>query len=526
MAKEKIILTTRSNVRTLSIKVYDEQLPNGWDDVKRLIRLINKSEYQVIAIKHDRDTNKDDIWEPSIEKPHYHIIIRVLGKSPVHVSTILNMLGVVYRKGIDDNLWKEHGVESLRDFSNMAVYLTHETPEAVYAGKAKYELEELISNLELEEIKQVREGYIRVSEINRKVGMVELDELDKQAFKLGYELGDFNKWYQELPFQFRSHGKMKTIKESYYNGITKKIGEDKKVNRLSVFIQGEANVGKTYTTLETLKGKQLLSVDGGETGKYDDLSATTEAIVIDDDTSKHILNMADNKACRVYRRNSNNPWWLGKYLIVTSNLTFDEWITECGMSTKSKQYEPVKSRFYICHIGKSNGKNKLICDSPSTRGSTTFQVERREMFKKFQDTFNSIMSQYVPENEVVDYSEILDLDSSNSMTEEVKTEPEKIQKVITEPKINEESHINEESYVEEQPMFEEPEYIEVLERIFKQLKIDFEPVWFKDSTVLFVEKNSYTENLVESVLDTYFIKYEKTIKDDEIEYKLLGEVDL
>lgn len=153
--KAKRNLVMRSTVSTLSIKCYDEQLADGWDKTKETIRDIAKDTYHVLAIKHDRDPKTDNIWESSLEKPHYHIIIRLLNKKRTKVQTILNMLKIAYRPEVDDNLWQNHGVETIRNFPNMAMYLTHDTEEAILQGKEHYELDEVVSNLTTDEIKQV-----------------------------------------------------------------------------------------------------------------------------------------------------------------------------------------------------------------------------------------------------------------------------------------------------------------------------------------------------------------------------------
>lgn len=72
----------RSNVRTLAIKCYEEQMPEGWESVKIKIKQIDKKYLIVIAIKHDRDPDGDNFWAPSTEKPHYHIIVRVVPPAP------------------------------------------------------------------------------------------------------------------------------------------------------------------------------------------------------------------------------------------------------------------------------------------------------------------------------------------------------------------------------------------------------------------------------------------------------------
>ena len=52
--------------------------------------------------------------------------------------------------------------------------------------------------------------------------MAKLDEL---AYQAGYELQDFNSWYQSLPFAVRSNAKMKVIEKSFYFGAEAKANE-------------------------------------------------------------------------------------------------------------------------------------------------------------------------------------------------------------------------------------------------------------------------------------------------------------
>ena len=83
----------------------------------------------------------------------------------------------------------------------------------------------------------------------------------------------------------------------------------------------------------------------------------TRNIIIDDDVCPNLLNMTDNYICRAYKRQSNNPAWTGKYFIVTSNYTFDEWIAMCKLG--EKHYEAAHSRFYICEI-RQNQMGQII----------------------------------------------------------------------------------------------------------------------------------------------------------------------
>lgn len=404
MSKKKV-LNINDSVRSLSIKVYDEQLVQGWDNTVQSIKSIDKNIMQVIGICHNQDINSDDIWECALEKPHYHIIVRILNKKQKSISTILKLLGVAYRKGLDDSLWRNHGVETVGNFQSMATYLTHETDQALLDGKHVYNLEELVSNLTIDEIKLIREGYIRVSSSVYKVSYNELIALDDQAFTLGYELRNFDEWYNNQPFGIRSHAKLNTIIESYYRGVKTRVDEHTELIRLCVFIQGTPNTGKSYAAESSLKGYNILKISGGGTGKFDNLKPYTDAIIIDDDVCPNLLNVSDNYMTSVYRRNKNNPIWTGKYLIVTSNLTFNCWLEQCGIN-KAEHIDAMCSRFYICELKKVSDYNCLYCLSPSMRGNYEQQFERKRMFIEFRDRYNASLKEYVLSTDKVDYSDV------------------------------------------------------------------------------------------------------------------------
>lgn len=118
--------------------------------------------------------------------------------------------------------------------------------------------------------------------------------------------------------------------------------------------------------------------------------------------------MADNKICQVYRRGSNNPFWAGRYFIITSNYSFQDWAEMCGIAKEiyirgvkiiNTQYSALLSRFYTCHIE----SGQLVVDTYSDRGSDSFQEAKLEMFLEFRDKYNAILSQY-KKGKSVDYS--------------------------------------------------------------------------------------------------------------------------
>lgn len=406
--KKKKCLTMYSKVRTLSIKCYDEQLPNGVDDLIQRIKEADFNKMHVIAIKHDRDLVGDDFWSPAVDKPHYHIIMRMLGANAnIRVGTFLNKIGVEYRPGLDDALVREHGVETCRHFDNMTAYLLHMTPESIEDGKEPYYIQEMVSNLTPEEIQQVLDGYIRVGHGGHKVDFETMEDIDKQAFQLGYDLKDFEPWYNALDFATRTNAKMRVVKESYQRGIQTRANDpnNRALVRTCIFIQSEHNVGKTYAAMQACQkmGLPYLVIGGAGTGKYDKLKPSHQAIIVDDDTMPNLLNMSDNYITQAYKRGSNNPWWCGSVLIVTSNLTFDEWLEECGFTLKewdekkqtwvtSRHVLALRSRFFICKVNEEF--NGLECLSPSKRGSIEAQRSRLETYIKLRDYIDESLCEY------------------------------------------------------------------------------------------------------------------------------------
>ena len=407
-------LNILSSVHSAALKIYEEQLVYDWDYTVNAIKTAFKSSYmQIEAIMHYKDfLDNSDFWFPSAEKPHFHIIFRLVDrKDRIRIKTVLKALGIEFRQGIDDNLLREHGCETVQNFSSYSLYLTHETEDAILDGKALYDLSDVVSNLTESELEQIREGYVRPSE-KRKLTQAELISLDKEAYDKGYELKDFDEWYDSLGFVVRSNAKMKVIRESYSRGVEARIKEGKSLSRVCIFIQGAPNTGKTYAAAHSVKG-DYLSVGGGGSGKFDNLKPSHNAIIIDDDVCPNLLNMSDNYICKAYRRNKDNPVWAGEYLIITSNLSFLEWLDSCGIKVKdmwgrlTEHAKAMMSRFFICELRQTpTGQNRLACTHASDRGTQVEQFKRADKFVEFQKTFDGIIANYNPVNNKVDYSKL------------------------------------------------------------------------------------------------------------------------
>ena len=79
-------------------------------------------------------------------------------KDRIRIKTVLKALGIEFRQGIDDNLLREHGCETVQNFSSYSLYLTHETEDAILDGKALYDLSEVVSILQNPNLSKIREG--------------------------------------------------------------------------------------------------------------------------------------------------------------------------------------------------------------------------------------------------------------------------------------------------------------------------------------------------------------------------------
>lgn len=431
---KKVAVTFGSEPRTLALKFYPEQLLDEksriqfmkCDDVtkQRWIDQLTKAflqqikqfhylDFQVAVVLHDSDKVKaaDDPFKISIEKAHFHLIIRRLSKKRFRVNRIIQLLGLHYIK--DDNfddtiMWNAGGAEIIRDFASYFLYLSHETNQAIVDGKHKYDRSEVISNFGDE----IRESLWQAGLRNQKKSKIDWDEINDIAYTMGLNLKDFDPWVKaNLTVTDQANKNFRVVSKSYQQGLSEGVAKIGHITRCSILIHGEGNLGKSYTSLEALKALHLNVYRASKgSGKYDNLSTATDAMIFDDVAVSDARNVFDNMAVTLHRRNSNDRAWLGSYAVVTTNddaETFcrkmagvsstDELLDVNDPYTKSKidAIEAIKQRLYICTVK----NNKLIVESATTRGSRADQAEHDKLFKKFAENFNAILKNYKPEKQ-------------------------------------------------------------------------------------------------------------------------------
>lgn len=366
---------------------YEEKFINN-------LKKINSDIYEIFAIKHYKEFNTDNAFCPSREKEHFHILVKQKNRKSLRsIKTVLNLLNIKFRPELDETLFK-NGVERVTDFNACCVYLIHETQAALKDGnKFLYDVEEVFTNTNLDVYKNYCSLYNKP-----KLNNVEAADIARLAFEAGSRLESFKDFISKnCDFTIRKSNSFKTIKEYYFDGVNEYIkNNNNNINRCCVFIFGPGNVGKTYNSHNALKkmGLNVYSVDGGGSGSFDGLDVADDAVIVDDYTVGNLLNLSDNRICQVYRRGSNNPFFAGSFLIVTSNLCFESWLSETDsdfrkLKPNSPEYYArlyaFRSRFFICSISENYTLKVLRA---ATRGDKSEQMERLKKFKKFLNFYN------------------------------------------------------------------------------------------------------------------------------------------
>lgn len=438
-SKKNKHLTIHSRTLTLALKFYPEQLMNTqarqsitnpktgridyslWTDgdlldqakaylterIKNFSTYFNsfkspqdksKRHWEVEAICHDRDeiANPDDMFAPAIVKPHFHVIIRDANNRRFFVETVLKALGLHYQKE-DSELFYEHGCTTVADFNAYSVYLTHETEQAKKDGKELYDLSEVMTNMTLDELKDIRAGYSRLQS-KSKLSDHDWNELANYASKLGDKMGDFDAWSKSvLTFAQRTGRKFKALQDEFNKHLTDAVDDSPDLTRCCILISGNANDGKSWTTTHALQnlGEKIYPARSSS-GKYDGLQSTATAMTFDDRMITDALNVTDNRAVVLHGRGTGgDKAWLGRYVVVTTNLPIGDFFN--NQVRFNSQIDAIKSRFYTCILVYDYyGHGHLEVVDTCTRGTAKDIQARNDLFTRFADEFNKLIANYHP----------------------------------------------------------------------------------------------------------------------------------
>ena len=214
MAEAPKKLTVQTMFKCIWLKFYAEQVAHyavlQHNETEILEEALNNvvlglsDKYVIDSYVHNKDFNKDDVWKPSIEKPHAHLLlwVRTEGHNGrTRLGTLLKELEKVanirFRTKEDETL-----LEMSTKFPNMrkqehikaVVYHTHETCTAKEDElKVQYPRDGRITNLsqaELDNFYRIYEQKFNISNA-RQAGLL-VEDYARQAYEIGIKGDDFN----------------------------------------------------------------------------------------------------------------------------------------------------------------------------------------------------------------------------------------------------------------------------------------------------------------------------------------------
>lgn len=346
---------------------------------------------KIYAIMHDKDTQGDNFFEPSLERRHFHILGKTTA-SPNKFRTWCNIFGILYRADYDSELCKNHGLEPIASWSDMCLYLIHGTPQAIADAKYQYPSEDIISNQTLETYNADAQVWFS-SQVKRSDD--EIADLDSYFYDLGYKLQPFEDSYGKLSSKLRQNRSIRSLlNESYYRGVSQNIQDEKHVDRICIFIEGESNMSKSYSSLVACQhfGKTYV-VDGGKTGKFDGYDVSTRCLILNDYYLYNLLNIADNNKVQLYKRNSGNPYLCGDIVVVTSNKPFNQWLLDCGVDDKEQRLAMMTRFFQVKMIERPEGgfEGRVVAIPKTFRGDGNALVDK---FLEWIKVFNESAASY------------------------------------------------------------------------------------------------------------------------------------
>ncbi len=392
MKKKIRSLSPTSYFFTLAITCYDEQLKDGEERLYSSILSTSTEEYQLLAIKHNR----------GIGKIHYHILVRLAdSKKRKQVKSLLNMLHISFRPGLDDALLTHNdraALETCGDFSAYAAYLLHQTDEAIADNKVPYDKSEFITNLSHADLDAILSGYFQQKKpLNQK----RMSSLSLKIKDAGYNLSPFNQQISSFNILGLSLSQEERLRKAYCQGVSERLKTRPFFYRLTIEIEYPQS---STITLEQRINQAIFSAmrQYNPTLVYGDsvcfIDPSVHALFWQNFPNTHahpyyedeLNQLSANKIIKIGKPLvERKTIWAGKYFVFTHNhmaRTKEEYRQITG---GSNPFDPAllhkfaKNSFF-CSVD----NNKLKClEVPSISYSEEAQKYIKNMFLDFKNSF-------------------------------------------------------------------------------------------------------------------------------------------
>lgn len=412
--------------------------------IKR-VKAIDPKQFCVVSIKHDKDEvrDKNDLFEVSIKKPHWHIYVWTPSDSVFYdagrsfrVHTMIcgdkrkghenPYLGINYDPQRDVSIWDNRGAERIHNIPASVAYCLHISSSAIKAGKHVYDKSEIVTNLSNSEINTILNLYKGIGNSNnhfiRKPNADDWQTWGNIAYERGLHLENFEDWAVDhfMVHQMAS-ANFRVVRKFYDRGLVQGLAKAPQLNRCNIFILGAGNLGKSYNSQQALLDigiKNIVEPTSG-TGKYDGVNADTEALLFNDTRMTQARTVMEQKPVKLHRRNNNDPVWKGSWVVFTSNFenpidaaadcfNYEPTENKDGeLEYTKKQMEnikPVLQRAFYCKVeldtdskSPNYGHYHLVLIRNVERGDDNQINQLGEMFARFSKAFNNSIRNYEPE---------------------------------------------------------------------------------------------------------------------------------
>lgn len=424
-------LTFHTWLSAIHIRLYCEQFggQSDWSHDEQAKFLHDKTKVNknkryddfLIDIRvHDKDYSNDDFENPSLLKPHAHIVIVSLLKKKDGsvrdyryqqvIGVLKKRLGVQYREE-DASLWEHQiklNLKNPTEVPTIIAYQGHNTFDAVKDGKYRYGYIDMDKH-RYSSHPDISRNYERWYQANadylRKKGNILSSKelalsLYGEALDLGRTGGDYATWYRSQSMLAR-HDFAKDMARGYQEGAEEWLEAHSQESflhtRCCIFINGDTRIGKTTNSLlalDELTGK-VLDIRGGKTGKFDNLNTAHKAMVISDTGASDYHALLDDGYSFLYRRNEGNPLNCTDYVVITFNGTMSQYMMayahEFWDALTDEGRKALLARCYHCDCDETG----LHLRSCPVGGDVDRQNKRNSLFKSFYECFNRHQQGYI-----------------------------------------------------------------------------------------------------------------------------------